>query len=151
LSWDQLDLEIAEMFDEYTWRRDDYQEALEQRRSWEAARRAEQRSDPLYLARKRKQQARYRDNPVRRRQAVEACARWRKENPDKARAKIIRDTKSRRQRAKTDPVLRGKLNAYRNRYTERNREHMREVWKRNAKAYRERKRAQQQTEKRKAV
>ena len=63
MSWEQLELEIGEMFDTYSWRADDYQAALERRAAQQnhvSAERAIWHQSKIYQAEKREAQRRYR-------------------------------------------------------------------------------------------
>ena len=63
MSWEQLELEIGEMFDTYSWRADELERAIESR-----------------IAFRRAQIAEYESTPCRKRQVREATKRWREAN-----------------------------------------------------------------------
>jgi hypothetical protein len=81
VSWDELDLELAEMFDEYTWRADDVQESLDQWGQWHAARIREKAASPQNRARQRE----YRKSEWRRAVERSASRTWRKSNEQRVR------------------------------------------------------------------
>lgn len=129
MTWDPgISVEIAAMFADYSWHADELQAALEERRAYELARAAE-----------------YRDDPLRRKKAVERTRQWNAANPERRRELTRAAAKRARARAKVDPEFRAKYLALRRaqqrRARERAPEKTRAVWREQQRRYRERKRA----------
>lgn len=133
MTWDPgVSSEIADMFDEYSWRGEDVRQALEERRAYA-------------LAKIAARSARYRDTPERRKRAVEVARQWRIDNRERARELSRAQGRRDRQRAKVDPEfaarLRERRKAYLRRRYERDPEAVRAIWRRRRNAYLARKRA----------
>lgn len=98
---------IAEMFDELSWRRDDYEMAIERWGAWRAAKESDRERRPERREWRREYMRRYRaEHPEQRAMAVERTRKWRAGNPDLARAMLRKSEKKRRERAKSDPAFR---------------------------------------------
>ena len=101
-NWEQLELELAKMFDEYTWRRDDYDRAIERHVAADRAARAE-----------------YESQPARKRQVREAAKKWRERNKEHYLALQRANTK--RWRAKNAEKNRKYMREYMREYSKRKR------------------------------
>lgn len=108
---------IAELFDELSYRRDDYQAALEQWSAWrrQAANDNKRFRSRAYYERRNKALREYRaSRPDLRALAVERTRQWRIANRERFLANARKAEKRRRERAKADPAFGAKYRAQRN-------------------------------------
>jgi hypothetical protein len=116
VSWEDLSRELGEMFDEYSWRADAMERAIEEWGTWRTERANERLQCPVDKDRRNKYQRAYRAaRPHVRKAAVERTKKWREENRQRMRDQSREHNKKQRERAKTDPVYREKYLAMKRR------------------------------------
>ena len=105
MSWDQLEIELAEMFDEYSWRADDLQRALEIRQSQQnyvSAVRSQWQQSKIYQALKRESRRRYlaKHKPWRKPERREYMRKYRAEKRSSGEVRAAEAARARRWREK---------------------------------------------------